>query len=210
MWCVSGMTETGMRNRRACLGCQDAICYEECKSVKAIALADGTGDTDYAGKGAYYSARVLARLLAENFEELHGMEDRQVQFNVITNVRTELYKICDEYGVSMSQIHSTLVGVAIDESTGEYIAVHLGDGRIDVRDADGESEEYTISWPENGRSGNTTYLTSMKGAGKHVRITRGTVGDIGEFRLLSDGWEEAESEGEDHIDDKSFIALTFM
>jgi len=219
LWCVSGMTETGSRNREAGLGCQDAICHEESGSVKAIALADGTGETEFAEKGAYYSARVLARLISKNFDELWEMDDKLIQFNVITNVRTELYGRCDEYGVRIEEMHSTLLGLAVDEESGNFIAVHLGDGRIEAEERSkngrveaGNATEWnsesdmiirTISFPENGLSRNRTYLTSMCGAGKHVRIVKGSTEEYGRFILKSDGWENP-------VDDKSFIALTYV
>ena len=141
-----------------------------------------------------------------------------VQFNVITNIQTELYKLCDKYRVKISGLHSTLLGLAIDNDTDRFLAIHLGDGKIDVKS---EGKIRTMSYPENGVNKSYTFLTTAHKVGSHLRVFRGELKDITEFILMSDGWNEKMKEDNQffpkdiislaeegrYLDDVSLIAL---
>lgn len=77
--------------------CQDSISYLEKDKIQAITLADGAGKDNYAKVGAQHSCKTLAKLLTEHFQELYEMDKSLVQFNVITNIQSELYKLCETY-----------------------------------------------------------------------------------------------------------------
>lgn len=157
-------------------------------------------------------------LLTGCFNELYVMDKSLVRFNVITNVQTELYNLCEKYGVKISDLHSTLLGLAIDNDTDRFIAIHLGDGKIDVKS---EGKIRTMSYPENGVNKSYTFLTSAHKVGSHIRVFRGGLKDITEFVLMSDGWNEkmkgrnqvfskdifSLAEERQYIDDVSLIAL---
>lgn len=191
MWSKVEFARVGTSNREKGLECQDYIHYEENGSVQVITLADGNGENDYARMGAGKSCRVLAELLAENYEQLYNMDKPRIQFNVAANLKTELYLLCDLYGIRIEQLQSTLLGLAIDHKSGTYLTVHLGDGRIGV-EKDGVHR--TLSFPENGRNRRQTFLTSMRKMGSHIRIQKGNIDDIREFALMSDGWQYTDYE----------------
>lgn len=130
MWKVSKYSKVGERNRESGLLCQDYIHYRAKDSVQAITFADGTGENDFARMGAEHSCKILTKLLVEHFEELYAMEKSLVQFHVITNVQTELYRLCNQYRTDLKNFHSTLLGIVIDDSRELFMAVHLGDGSI--------------------------------------------------------------------------------
>lgn len=218
MWNILKFSKTGTRNEKSGLKCQDYIYDLANGPIQAITLADGTGEDNFARMGAKHSSRILAELLTEHFEELYDMEKALVQFHIITNVQTELYGLCEEYGLDLKDLHSTLIGIAVDHEGERFLAVHLGDGSIGVRR---KEKAMVMSYPENGRDRSRTYLTSEHRVGKHIRIYRGRLGDIQEFMLVSDGWNEKlpgqspligqeqieKAERTDYTDDISFIAL---
>lgn len=187
MWNVSKYSKVGTRNKESGLKCQDYVHYYEKGSIQAITLADGTGESDLAAIGAEHSCKTLAELLVEKFDELNKMEKSLVQFNVIVNIQTGLYELSDKYGADITDFESTLLGIVLDNKSGKFIAVHLGDGSIGIK----KNEKIVImSYPENGINKSQTYLTSNYKVGKHVRIYKGTIKDIREFILVSDGWNE--------------------
>ena len=223
MWNIVEYAHVGRRNLERGLKCQDYTHYEEFGSVQVITLADGTGQDDFARIGAERSCEVLGKLLSENYEQIYRMDNTHIRFNIAVNLKTELNLLCDQYHIKIRQLQSTLLGLAIDHQNGTFIAVHLGDGQIEI----GRSGiRRIISYPENGINKGHTWLTSMRMIGDHLRIIKGEIGDIEEFILSSDGWPDQESkikqeekmnssgamEGkpkndQEYIDDVSFISL---
>lgn len=218
MWKVYKYWKTGMRNEDHGLTCQDCVACWENGDYQAITLADGTGIDDFARMGAEKACSTLAQLLAENFTKLYEMEESLVQFNVITNVQSELYDLCDQYGIELNRLHSTLLGIVIDHEKNRFLAIHLGDGSIGYQR---KKKMLTMSYPENGVNKRRTHLTSEHNISKHIRIYKGELGDIEQFVLVSDGWEEKvkgrdkfqykelfeHAEKYTYLDDISFIAL---
>ena len=224
MWKVTSYTKTGERNRKSGLMCQDCVCCAENRKsgIYVITLADGTGIDDLARIGAEHSAKILAELLSDekNFHEFYEMDKALVQYNVITTIQSGLYDLCEKYDTNLEKLHSTLLGIAVDEKTDRFLVIHLGDGCVGMR----KKEKFMVmSFPENGRTRNQTYLTSQHKIGKHVRVIRNHIKGIQEFILLSDGWNEKVT-GKSHLiqaemlhnaeenrytDDVSFIALKY-
>lgn len=218
MWEISEYWKTGRRNEDHGLTCQDCVSSWQNGVYQAIALADGTGSDDFARVGAEKASATLAQLLAENFCRLYEMEKSLVQFHVITNVQSGLYDLCEQYGIALNRVHSTLLGVVLDHEKNRFLAIHLGDGCIYYQR---DRKMLTMSYPENGARKSYTHLTSEHKIGKYIRIYKGEIGDINRFVLMSDGWEEKiknrdkslcaeffeNAENEPYRDDISFIAL---
>ena len=203
MWNVVKYSKEGKRNQEQGLLCQDSVYYYKNEAVQSITLADGSGETDYARIGSEHTCKVLGMLLTGCFNELYVMDKSLVRFNVITNVQTELYNLCEKYGVKISDLHSTFLGLAIDNDTDRFIAIHLGDGQINIKS---EGKIRTMSYPENGVNKSYTFLTSAHKVGSHIRVFRGELKDITEFVLMSDGWNE-KMKGEKHFIAKDIISL---
>lgn len=222
MWKMTAYTKTGERNRKNGLLCQDCVCDMKNREegISVITLADGTGTDDLARIGAERSAKTLAEILSSsgNFQQFFEMDKELVQYNVITTIQSSLYDLCEEYDVGLERLHSTLMGIAVDEKNGRFIVIHLGDGCVGMRN---KEKFMVMSFPENGCNRSETYLTSQHKVGKHVRVIRNQIKDIREFILLSDGWNEKVSasshliqtemlrnaEKNLYADDVSFIAL---
>ncbi len=218
-WKYYGLAEAGQYHKKQELLCQDYIHYFEKGTIQAITLADGTGENNLAKVGAEQSCKTLSKLLAEHFDELFVMEDSLIRFQVITNVQTRLYELCDHYHLDLKNFHSTLLGIVIDNEREVFMAVHLGDGSIGVKK---DERMVIMSYPENGVNKSQTYLTSIHKAGKHMKIIKGEIKNIREFILVSDGWNEKtgkknpfirktlfeDAKRGEYVDDVSFIALS--
>lgn len=215
MWEVNQFVKTGNRNLDMGLACQDCVAYSEHEDCQAIALADGAGDTDFARIGAERAGETVTQLLTEKFDALYAMEEKLIQFQVIANVKSRLYELCEQYELSLEKLQSTLLGVAVNHKTKQFLAVHLGDGRIQVCK---NGIFRTLSYPENSINKCYTKLTSGNHSGKSIRIYRGAIEEIEQFCLSSDGWEEGaqtvngfleeERKAYHYNDDVSFIALS--
>ena len=218
LWKYCGLTKAGQFHKERNLLCQDYIHHLAKGTVQAAVLADGTGENDLARKGAENSCKTLAELLVEHFDELFEMEASLVRFQVITNVRTRLYELCDQYHLDLQNFHSTLMGIAINNEKNVFIAVHLGDGSIGMKK---DEKIIIMSYPENGANKTQTYLTSTHKAGEHMKIIKGEIKNIREFILASDGWNEKiggknqfiqeqlfeNVDESNYVDDVSFIVL---
>lgn len=187
MWKVLKYSKTGEQNKEQGLRCQDYVYYSNKDSVQAITLADGSGESNYARIGAEHTCKILAELLAKHFSDLYEMDKALTQFNVITNIQSELYEICEKYDVKLQSLHSTFLGIAIDNEQNRFIAVHLGDGRIGIRQG---KQMRIMSYPENGANRSQTFLTSAHKIGNHIQVYKDEIKDIREFILISDGWDE--------------------
>ena len=187
MWKVLKYLKAGERNKEQGLRCQDYVYYCKKDSVQVITLADGSGETDYASIGAEHTCKVLAELFAAHFRALYEMDEALIQFNVITNIQSELYEIAEKYDAKLESLHSTFLGIAIDNEQNRFIAVHLGDGRIGIRQG---KQMRTMSYPENGANRSQTFLTSAHKIGNRIQVYKDAIKDIREFILISDGWDE--------------------
>ncbi len=187
---VREFTDAGWHHRSDGLACQDRV-GQSCRgTVEAIALADGTGSSDFGALGAQTAADTIADYLTANFDQLYAMEKSQLQYTLIVIIRRALYVLCGKWDVTAQELGSTCLAVAVDHQSDRFLSVHLGDGCIAVR----QGETYRIiSQPRNGISGDYTCLTTTNPAAPHLAIHRGQLGDISGFCLLSDGWRKEQA-----------------
>lgn len=212
MWRIKKYYSKGSKNLKMGLKCQDYVFGIEDKGNGnyAIALADGSGNDNMAYYGAKLAAETLAEIMLEIIKNKISDEE-EIRMNVKNGIRQKLIELCKENDCDLDQVHSTLLGVAVDENDERFIAVHLGDGVIYYEKFD-EGSEKIMSHPDNGVNRYYTYLTSMIDPGKHLRVYTGNLNDINGFILMSDGWK---NNNEDNIkllidmetDDVSLIEL---
>ncbi len=190
-WEGRSFVRRGRIHRERGLRCQDAVFISRRNDVIAASLADGSGSTDAAAAGAAVAARTAAEVLAGSFSFLYSKDTKEIRYYLITEIRHALYNLCRERQLTLDQVHSTVVAVALDEQTGRYILAHIGDGMIVF--FYGEDWE-VVSAPENGISRRYTRLTSMIPLGDAVRIRKGDLGSITRICLFSDGFREIDPE----------------
>lgn len=184
MWKVRSFVRTGSMDGSNRTDCQDYVLHANGEPIHVITMADGVGEDELACAGAGCTCRTVAELMAKYFDELYSMEKSLLQFQVITNVRTELYSLCEKHGAELNQFRSTIMAVAVDTEGERFLALHLGDGKIRVK-KDGRLR--VLSYPENGINPFRTHMTTERQAGKHIRIYRGNTTNISAFMLVSDG-----------------------
>lgn len=187
-WTIQARCVSGRRNQQLALRCQDAAAFDAADGYLAMALADGSGRTDCAASGAEVAAKVLAKLLSTQGEQLFRAARQNpdfLQHNILMNIRRNQRRLCP--GVHAEQMHTTLSGCVIDLRRNRYLYIHLGDGWIGCRK---DGEEQWLSRPENGAGFSETVLTSSADAFSHLRMGMGSLDGVEELYLLSDGWRE--------------------
>ena len=177
----------GRLHKKMNLACQDAVGGGEEKGILVITAADASSMNDYGEKGARLAVETLKELLLYHFDEVYQMSKRDIQYNVIIQVRKKQYEFCDLHGIEIDDIKSTLMAFAYERKTRRIIMLHLGDGYIVTK----SKERYRIvSYPQNGGNLHRTYMTSMVPVSQKIKVYCGMLEDLQEVYLLTDGWRE--------------------
>ena len=161
---------------------QDAVCSVIKNDICAICLADGAGSREMSGCGASHITGELSQYLLDSFDELSIADRSFINQNIMTVINSELTLLSDRFSINRSQFASTLLFAVTDGK--KYIIGHLGDGCII---GFLNSSWNVVSFPQNGKDQNCTYLTSTPDAGRHLRIQCNTCKDLNGFLLTSDG-----------------------
>ena len=88
--------------------------------------------------------------------------------------------------ISLDSLAPTLLFSAF--RSGRYIAGHVGDGVIGVKN---RKDVIVLSMPDNGEHANTTYFLTDKHARAHLRLYAGLAKDGYGAMLMSDGMAES-------------------
>ena len=177
----------GKRHRKEKLVCQDVVDGEVRNGIWVLVAADGSSKNDFGRHGAERTVQTVKEFLFTYFEELYGMEEKDIQFAVMNQVRDQLYQECDEHGIGLDELKSTLLAVAYEKDTGKMIRLHLGDGYIVVK----QQGRYRFhSYPDNGKNRYATYLTSMIPIWHRLHVQTKREEGVEEICLLTDGWLE--------------------
>lgn len=221
-WRVSSITKKGIRHEKMNLRCQDYVVSGIYGKYQAIALADGAGNSDMAYYGAQKVSKTVVELLIKNFEELYKMGIEKIRYNIIVNIREELYKLCREEQVRLDDVKSTLLAAAVDTENQRCIMVHLGDGYIGTKTGNACR---IISYPMNGMKRSMTYLTTTFPVASKIQVRCGQMESMDAIFLMSDGWceknktiadihrvyeqyERGQAAVDDYMDDVSMIAMS--
>lgn len=176
----------GEKNMNAKLNCQDAVYFDKKENIEVIALADGSGQSIWTGRGVGLMLKKVGQHVLNHFSKWYEEEDEVIRYQLTTMIRKILFRFCDQKGILFEEVQSTLVLAALDRTDGRAMFFHLGDGII----AGMKNGKRTIlSYPENGLLQEQTYLTACVPFGKHLRILRGNIDKYDELLLLSDGWK---------------------
>ncbi len=120
----------GFVHRDKGLESQDNV--ERCfrRGVSALALCDGAGSYPFAAEGAREMSRQAARQMARGFRRYAKMPEEQLRGEMVELIDLTLSRLRRKYGCEEVEnaFASTLICVGCDAKTGEYLAVHLGDG----------------------------------------------------------------------------------
>lgn len=87
----------------------------------------------------------------------------------IEHARSVVAESAADAGMDLSAFDTTLLGVAIQSTTGAFF--HVGDG-VGIALSDGEWCGEAISSPENGEFVDQTFFVTRPGWDEHLRLTR--------------------------------------
>lgn len=180
-------SRTGHRHRLEGIDCQDAHLMLETEEFGFYGLADGQSGQRYCRIGAeavlkftwqFIEQRTLQALLRHPYTD-------ELQYELIRTIRACLAGLSRKYNAVPAEFASTLVAVALDRSTGEYLTIHLGDGAI--LGVSRDKGTVLLSAPENGITRQYTWLTSSRDAMRHLRLQRNSAAGLDRLVLLTDG-----------------------
>jgi len=184
---VKCFSQTGKYHIAENLSCEDVYFTLDEGSFHFYGLADGQSGKCFCAVGGrealiaiaqYIKGRTIPHLI--HYEYLDEM-----QYELIRAIRSTLSQLSDEHHADISEFSSTIIAVAVDAHTKDYLIIHLGDGS--VVGVNRENSTIMLSTPDNGITSQYTWLTTSTDAMKHLRIYKGSVDNLKRLILLTDG-----------------------
>jgi hypothetical protein len=184
---ASCFAQTGLTHQKGMLPCEDITVVREQTDLLFYGLADGQSGKTHCRQGGEAVLNAVADYLAQRgIHTLSQYEHKdEIQYEIIRIVRETLSGLAAANRAETAEFSSTLLAFGITPETGEYMTVHLGDGGIVGRRADGTLT--FLSAPENGITSRYTWLTTSEEALLHLRIGFGSIAHYTRVILLTDG-----------------------
>lgn len=180
-------SKIGKNNLKRNSECEDVIYVEETSEMKFWGLADGQSGKKCCRKGGKEVLKAVFRFVADKgITQMTQYEHvDELQYELIRTIRDTISELAATDGVEKTEYSSTLVVLACDTLTGNYVLIHLGDGGIIGQKADGGIR--MLSAPENGLTANYTWLTTSSDALYHLRLSFGNVKAYSRIVMITDG-----------------------
>lgn len=176
----------GTRHRQTCAPCEDVVHIREHPDCCFFGLADGQTGKPYGARGGTACLQAAAGFV-EQWGVSHLAEylfPDELSCLLLKEMRSSLCSMARQQG-AFTDYSSTLLAAAIDQNTGQYVLLHLGDGCIAGLRQDGTAA--LLSAPDTGISRYQTWLTTSAQAASHLRIHFGSVVGLKKILLLTDG-----------------------
>lgn len=167
--------------------CEDTVFLHTTEDCLFCGIADGQSEALYGREGGkacleavceYVGSTGIRNILDTPFPD-------ELPCTITKVFRKKLLSLARNKKVPLQDFSSTLLVLAADWKTGDYILLHLGDGCALGIPASGD---YTIiSSPDTGLSPHHTWLTTSDSAVSHLRIRFGSLKNNKRILLLSDG-----------------------
>lgn len=166
---------------------EDVVYKRKTEKVTFWGMADGQSRKKYCKLGGEAVLKDLADYI-EN-KGIGHLADRiymdEIQYEMIRIIRKRIDGLAEKYQVQKEEFSSTLIICAVDNTTGEFMITHLGDGCVvGVND---KEEVRMISAPENGITVKYTWLTTSENAFSHLRVMFGNIRRHEKIYIMSDG-----------------------
>ena len=184
---VSHSQVAGKHHRENGQSCEDVVLLQKSQNCLFCGIADGQSGAEYGAEGGRVCLQAVADYVTETGIEniIHATFPDELPCAVVHTFRKRLTTLAETTCADFKAFASTLLAIAVDLRTGEYVIFHLGDGCTVSISHDGDAE--VISAAENILTPYTTWLTTSKNAVSHLRVTFGCVQNQKRFLLLSDG-----------------------
>jgi len=179
--------QAGSKKDPAKTTCNDIIYCRKTENFLFYGLADGQGNKQQGSTGGAVVLHTLAAYIQET--GLSKMIERpfpdEIPFLLTREYRNALYSLAQQQGYPLTEYASTVLGIAIDLISGDYIVLHLGDGcAIGIGN---NSTPLILSPPENNYSPDHTWLTTSDRAAFHLRVSFGNIQNYQRLVFLTDG-----------------------
>lgn len=180
---IKQYSEIGLRHKMREQENQDYVCSRKNGNHCSICLADGAGSRMLSAIGAKYLCEALAEYLTEQFAQLCEESAGTLRAHLVQLIQDWLQELAIQYRTEgFFAFGSTLLFAATDGT--KYLIGHLGDGVILGLMG---GQWCVMSFPENGRHSNETYLTTSYRIGEHLRLQCGDCNHLDGFLMASDG-----------------------
>lgn len=182
---VSLIQMAGSRHQNCQQPCEDAVFLRVTGDFLFCGLADGQSGAAYGAEGG----RACLEAIGDYLEEVGLQALLSAPFPdelpcTITRVfRRRLLALSQKN--PWKDFASTLLAIAVDLKTGQYVLLHLGDGC--ALSVSRDTEPGILSGPEQGLSLHHTWLTTSDNAVSHLRLSFGRLQGRKRLLLLSDG-----------------------
>lgn len=184
---VNCFSQTGQHHIAENLPCEDVYITEYEGSFHFYGLADGQSGKRFCAVGGQEVLSTIAQYVKDRTipQLSHYEYIDELQYELIRMIRNTLSKLSEEHHAELSDFASTIIAVAVDANTNDYLIIHLGDGS--VVGVNRENSTIMLSAPDNGITSQYTWLTTSTDAMKHLRIYKGSIENLKRIVLLTDG-----------------------
>lgn len=184
---VNCFSQTGQHHIADKLPCEDVYITRYDGTFHFYGLADGQSRKRFCAVGGQKVLTAIAQYVKDKTipHLCHYAYIDELQYELIRVIRSSLSKLSEEYHTDISEFSSTIIAVAIDANTNDYLIIHLGDGS--VVGISRENSTVMLSAPDNGITSQYTWLTTSTDAMKHLRIYKGSIESLKRIVLITDG-----------------------
>lgn len=179
--------QTGLRNIRAEKPCGDVVFFRETPDLLFYALADGQSNKSHGHDGGVVVLNCIADYIQNiGISKMLSMPFLdEIPFLLTREFRKALLSMAQQQGCLFTEYASTVLAVAIDPISGDYLLIHLGDGCI--IGIQSNNSEIILSPPENVFSQQHTWLTTSDFMLSHLHIRMGKILNLRRIILMTDG-----------------------
>lgn len=182
--CASVFQITGSKQNGTC---DDRVIFQESNTAFYYGVADGMSRKRFSGLGAELSLRITQQYI-ENQGISKIIEHRfhdELPGEMVKCLRHSLLIEMERLSCELDDLASTLLLIAIDKLTKQYIIVHIGDGAI-LGIMKGDDLQF-LSEPDNPMGSKFTWMTTRRNLIYHTRFLFGSTDNINRIVLVSDG-----------------------
>lgn len=146
-------------------------------------VSDGAGSSTFAKEAAWCTVNTVGDFCYNSGQNFF-IDEKDNAKHLIFDVQQALFERAKELKTDLSQMMCTLVLLAVNTKTKQYVTIHIGDGLIAKMTKD---KTEIISYPENGLTQHFTYMVNSSSVMKHLRIHFGNFDKSSVFLVCSDG-----------------------
>lgn len=146
-------------------------------------VSDGAGSSNFAKETAWCTVDAVGDFCYNSGQNFF-IDEKENAKHLIFDVQQALFERAKELKTELSEMMCTLVLLAVNTKTKQYVTVHVGDGLI--AEIDGKDTK-VLSYPENGVTKQYTYMVNSPNVMKHLRVKSSDYESETKFLVCTDG-----------------------